>query len=186
MRLLSATMLLAGLASPAAAIDPGGDWMVTEKTAVIHIAPCTPTPGAPPSAGPASFCGVIYWTKGPPGTDQNNPDPAKRSRSVIGMPTILDMKPSATPNKWEGQIYNAEDGKTYSGNISLVSDNVLRVQGCVLGFLCGGQDWTRAVCDTAKSTGSPPMTRTTASPSPRLPVATACRELAPAQPPATR
>src|SRR3954471_17267627 len=129
----------AGLTGPVfAAAEPTGDWLVAEKTAVIRVMPCAP--------GQPALCGYIVWTKGPPGTDKNNPDPARRSRSVIGLATILNMKP-ATGNKWEGEIYNAEDGKTYSGSIGLLSDNVLRIEGCVLGFLCGGQNWTRTRCD---------------------------------------
>src|SRR5262245_43647545 len=144
MRKFCLSVALAGLSSPAfaapapAAPEPVGDWLVADKVAVVRVAPCTP--------GQPALCGHIVWTKGPAGTDKNNPDPAKRSRSVIGLPTILNMKPT-TPNKWEGEIYNAEDGKTYSGNISLVNENVLRIEGCVLGFLCGGQNWTRTKCE---------------------------------------
>ncbi len=53
------------------------------------------------------------------------------------------MKPAAG-GKWEGQIYNAQNGKMYQANVSLKSDNELKVQGCVLGGLfCGGETWTR-------------------------------------------
>ena len=34
------------------------------------------------------------------------------------------MQPTA-PNKWSGQIYNADDGKTYQANVTLVSDNAM-------------------------------------------------------------
>ena len=144
---------LAGVAvsSPALAADPNGDWLVAEKSAVIRIAPC----------GDA-LCGNIAWTKGPAGNDKNNPDPAKRNRPIVGLTILQNMKP-AGDNRWEGEIYNAQNGNTYSGSIALASDKVLRIEGCVLGFLCGGQDWSRAKCDQA-----PPVTtgaRTSASPS---------------------
>ena len=58
------------------------------------------------------------------------------------MPILLDMTPTK-PNKWDGQVYNSKNGKTYSANISLFDPNTLRIQGCVLGFLCGGENWTR-------------------------------------------
>jgi uncharacterized protein (DUF2147 family) len=135
-----AALAIAGLSSPALAADPNGDWLVAEKTAVVRIAPC----------GDA-LCGSIAWTKGPPGTDKNNPDPAKRSLSMIGLTVISNMKPTRG-NRWEGEIYNAQDGKTYSGSIALSGENVLRIEGCVLGFLCGGQDWTRAKCEEAPTT----------------------------------
>jgi uncharacterized protein (DUF2147 family) len=132
-----AALAIAGATSPALAADPNGDWFVSGKTAVIRIAPC----------GDA-LCGNIAWTKAPPGTDRNNPDPAKRNRSLMGLTILQSMKP-AGPNRWEGEIYNAQDGKTYSGSIALASENVLRIEGCVLGFLCGGQDWARAKCEEA-------------------------------------
>jgi hypothetical protein len=55
-------------------------------------------------------------------------------------------------NEWNGQIYNSSDGHTYDANISLSAPDVLRVEGCVLGFLCGGEDWTRV---TARTTSLP-------------------------------
>lgn len=60
---------------------------------------------------------------------------------MIGLPLFSDMQ-SAGPNKWSGQIYNADDGSTYASNISLISADSLRVEGCV-GALCGGETWTR-------------------------------------------
>src|SRR5262245_64500004 len=107
-----AAAALTALTSPALAAEPTGDWLVAEKTAVIRVSPCG-----------SALCGHIVWTKGPAGTDRNNPDPAKRSRSIIGLETLVHMKPAGA-NKWEGEIYNAQDGKIYSGNISLAGDNI--------------------------------------------------------------
>ena len=44
---------------------------------------------------------------------------------------------------WEGQVYNAKDGQLYSSTIKPVGSDQLEIQGCVLGFLCGGETWTR-------------------------------------------
>jgi len=124
-------ILLACLVSPAAAADPTGEWLVAEGTARIRIEPC----------GDALW-GVISWSK-EPGKDENNPDPAKRDRSIIGMPILLKMK-KVESNRWDGEVYNAENGKTYTSRIGLVKDDVLRIEGCVLaGFFCGGENWTR-------------------------------------------
>ena len=49
--------------------SPIGEWAVQDGTAHIRIVPCG-----------KSLWGVIAWTKGPPGKDENNPDPAKRER----------------------------------------------------------------------------------------------------------
>jgi uncharacterized protein (DUF2147 family) len=162
---LALASIIAFLGGPAFAADPSGDWFVADKTAVIRVAPCG-----------NAMCGHIAWTKGPPGTDRNNPDPAKRNRPIVGLPIILSMKP-ASANRWEGEIYNAQEGKIYSGSISLVNDATLRIEGCVLGFLCGGQNWSRAKCEEARpgtaATGGRPATP---APAPAL---TSCREAAP-------
>jgi len=52
------------------------------------------------------------------------------------------MQPSG-PNKWSGQIYNADDDNSYASNISVSDPHTLKVEGCV-GALCGGENWTRS------------------------------------------
>jgi uncharacterized protein (DUF2147 family) len=53
------------------------------------------------------------------------------------------MKPSG-PEKWSGQVYNAEDGKTYTGHISMQGAGALKLEGCALGgLICKAQNWTR-------------------------------------------
>ena len=50
------------------------------------------------------------------------------------------MKPSG--DHWSGRIYNADNGKTYASDVSLVDARTLKVSGCVL-FICGSEQWTR-------------------------------------------
>jgi uncharacterized protein (DUF2147 family) len=131
-RLLCGAGLLFGLlGSASAAPGPAGEWMVAKGQAIIRIVDCG-----------GQYWGVVAWEKDPSGTDAKNPNPALRSRSTLGMPILLGMRPSGQ-GAWNGQIYNAEDGRTYGGHISLQGPNTLSVQGCVLGFLCGGETWTR-------------------------------------------
>jgi hypothetical protein len=59
------------------------------------------------------------------------------------MATLIDMKKSAGAEQWEGQVYNAKDGQMYSATITPVGTDQLEIKGCVLGFLCGGETWTR-------------------------------------------
>lgn len=61
---------------------------------------------------------------------------------MIGLPLFSGMQLSG-PNKWSGQIYNADDGSTYASSVTVTSAEALRVEGCV-GALCGGETWTRA------------------------------------------
>ncbi len=139
MRRLAAILIVsafgAGLSAPALANDPAGLWLTEEGDAKIRVAKC----------GDA-ICGNITWLKEPtdngrPKVDKNNADASKRSRPIIGVPIVLSMKPDGS--KWSGQVYNAEDGKTYSGNITMAGNNALKLQGCVGGFICKTKTWTR-------------------------------------------
>ena len=68
----------------------------------------------------------------------------EKTRPLIGVPIVLSMKPDGD-KKWSGQVYNAEDGKTYSGNLTEQGPNTVQLKGCALGGLvCSGQNWTRA------------------------------------------
>ena len=122
----------AALAQPTNIPAPGatGEWLVAKQYARIKIADCD-----------GRLWGVVAW-EAQPGVDSKNPDPNLRTRPTLGMPILLGMTPSQT-NRWDGQIYNSQDGHTYSASISLLDPNTLRVQGCFLGFLCGGENWTR-------------------------------------------
>jgi len=131
-RLLCGAGLLFGLlGSASAASGPVGEWMVAKGEAIIRIVDCG-----------GQYWGVVAWEKDPSGTDAKNPNPSLRSRSTLGMPILLGMRPSGQ-GACNGQIYNAEDGRTYGGHISLQGPDTLSVQGCVLGFLCGGEQWRR-------------------------------------------
>ena len=137
---------------------PTGEWLVAKQLARIKIADCD-----------GRLWGVVAWEAQPGGVDKKNPDPNLRSRPTLGMPILLGMTPSKD-NRWDGQIYNSEDGHTYSANITMVDPNTLRVQGCFLGFLCGGENWTRfETADVTASTqrpSKPPAKKTAAAPPP--------------------
>jgi uncharacterized protein (DUF2147 family) len=127
----SAVISAAGMA-PALALDPTGDWRVADGVANIRVAQCN-----------GSMWGVVAWEKTPGGRDTNNPDVSKQARPTLGMPILIDMKKKPGVDQWEGQVYNAKDGQSYSSTIKPVGPDQLEIQGCVLGFLCGGETWTR-------------------------------------------
>jgi len=131
-RVLVFFAILAAGAAPAFAADPTGDWRVADGVANIRVAQCN-----------GNMWGVVSWEKIPGNRDKNNPDAAMQSRPTLGMPILLAMKKKPGADAWEGQVYNAKDGQTYSSTIKAVSADQLEIQGCVLGFLCGGETWTR-------------------------------------------
>jgi uncharacterized protein (DUF2147 family) len=130
-----AAMPAAAAAEPAASSDaksPIGEWITEDGEGRVRIRACG-----------QALCGVIS-SGDPKDTDRHNPDASKRNRPLLGTPVLIDMK-SVNSKRWEGEIYNAKNGKTYASNIMLKNPDVLRVEGCVFGgFFCGGQDWVRA------------------------------------------
>jgi uncharacterized protein (DUF2147 family) len=115
-----------------------GTWLTQAGDARVKIGKCG-----------GGICGNIVWLREPydtatgqPATDSKNRNPALAKRSMIGLPLFSGMQPSG-PNKWSGQIYNADDGSTYASSVSVTGADSLRVEGCV-GALCGGETWTRA------------------------------------------
>jgi uncharacterized protein (DUF2147 family) len=127
----SSLLLAIGLV-PATAADPTGDWRVADGVANIRVAECN-----------GNMWGAVAWEKTPGGRDINNPDVSKQSRPSLAMPILINMKKKPGVDAWEGQVYNAKDGQMYSSTIKPVSADRMEIQGCVLGFLCGGETWTR-------------------------------------------
>lgn len=133
-----AVILCAPLA-PAFAADLKGNWLTEEGKATVRIADCG-----------AALCGTIVALKEPndpatgqPKTDKNNTDTGKRNRPMIGVQIVLGMTPAGA-DQWKGQVYNAEDGKTYTGSLTLQNANTLKLQGCILGgIICKSSTWTR-------------------------------------------
>ena len=128
------------LIAPARAADPLGSWLTGDKKGKVHIVNCG-----------GAICGTLSWLAEPndpdtkqPKTDKNNTDAGKKSRPLLGIPIVLNMKP-AGGEKWEGQVYNAEDGSTYSGSFTMTGANSAELKGCVMGgIICKGQTWTRS------------------------------------------
>jgi uncharacterized protein (DUF2147 family) len=137
---IAAAALLALMTCSARAEEPTGTWLTQTGGSKIKVADCG-----------GALCGTITWLKEPndpetgkPKTDKHNSDASKRSRPLIGVQIVLGMKPAGA-GKWAGQVYNAEDGKTYSGNLTFTGGNSLQLQGCALGGLvCKGQTWTKS------------------------------------------
>jgi hypothetical protein len=136
--------------------------------------------------------GVVAWEKTPGGKDKNNPDAAKQSRPTLAMPILIDMKKKPGVDAWEGEVYNAKDGQLYSSTIKPVGTDQLEIQGCVLGFLCGGETWTRVgppipsspANSMAKGApkGAPGAAPKTAAPAPAAPKTMGAANPAPTSP----
>jgi len=124
----AAALLLVYAPGMAGAASVDGTWR-TPKGWLIKIAPC----------GDAR-CGTVVG--GTSELDKHNPDPAKRSRKMVGVRLLWGLKKSG--KGWAGKLYNPHDGKTYTGKVAVSGDS-LKLSGCVLGGLfCRSQTWRRA------------------------------------------
>ena len=137
-----ATLAVLLLAAPAKAQSSGGGpdgiWLTQAGDAKVRVSKCG-----------AGICGVVVWLREPidrqtgkPQVDDKNPNPSLARRPIIGLPLFSGMHPTG-PSQWAGQIYNADDGKTYASKISVTGPGTLKVEGCV-GAFCGGEDWSRS------------------------------------------
>jgi uncharacterized protein (DUF2147 family) len=75
-------------------------------------------------------------------SDDKNPDPSKRDRPIIGL-IIMEGGKKVGENKWVGTLYNRENGKSYSGTVTVRSRDALDLSGCVVAVLCKTLTWTR-------------------------------------------
>jgi uncharacterized protein (DUF2147 family) len=118
--------------------EVSGIWLTQAGDAKVRVSKCG-----------GGICGVVVWLREPinpatgkPQVDDKNPNPALANRPMIGLALFSGMRPSG-PNRWSGQIYNADDGRSYASNISVSGPDSLTVEGCV-GVFCGGETWTRS------------------------------------------
>ncbi|WP_376987170.1 DUF2147 domain-containing protein [Bosea sp. R86505] len=100
--------------------DVAGTWLRESGASRVRFAKCG-----------EAMCGTLAWLKDPSGT------------AKVGQRIFYDMKPSGD-GKWTGSAFNPEDGKTYSGTMTLAG-NKLTTSGCVLGgLICRSVSWNRA------------------------------------------
>lgn len=100
------------------------------------------------------YYGRIVWLKTPtyedgsPKVDKNNPDASKRVNPVLGLNLLKDFVFDEGDKEWNnGTIYDPENGKTYSCNITLAGDKKIHVRGYVGISLIGRTDTWFKVMD---------------------------------------
>jgi uncharacterized protein (DUF2147 family) len=138
---LPGLILAAGLAAAASSgsmadAGPSGTWVMDNGKVTVAVDEC----------GENNLCGKIVALAKPldkhgkPKVDKENPDPSLRSRPVIGLTILRNMRAEGD-NKWVGTIYNADDGNTYSSVMKLSGD-LMKVKGCVV-FICKSMSFKR-------------------------------------------
>lgn len=138
--LFAAVFATTAIASSAVAAPAGpdtvvGTWHTQTHNGIVDIKKCG-----------ASLCGTVVTgddIKANPGLkDALNPNAALRSRTLRGL-TILSGFHLDGSDWADGQVYKPDNGKTYTGKITIVDANHLKLRGCVFVPLCQTQVWTR-------------------------------------------
>lgn len=118
--------------------DVVGKWKLEDGTAIVEVY----------KSGNV-YNGKIVWlaepteADGSPAVDNNNPDKALRSRQLIGLNMLSDLK--AVDGEYSGgKIYDPGNGKTYNCSMKVQGD-VLKVRGSLdkKGLLGRTMDWFR-------------------------------------------
>ena len=131
MRVLIAAAALIGVAAggPAPVV---GHWLTVDGKAMVEVGPCG-----------QAICGritkVLKPRPGGPAVDANNPDPAQRSRPIVGLVILSGF--TAAGDRWKGRVYDPESGRTYRSEL-IRAGTTLKVKGCI-GPFCRTQDWTQ-------------------------------------------
>lgn len=86
------------------------------------------------------------YENGEPPKDDENPDPALRERSLLGVQILDGFVYNAKKEEWkDGTIYDPKSGKTYDCYGWLESDDLLKLKGFVAGIRMLGRssEWYR-------------------------------------------
>ena len=106
---------------------PIGVWLLSNQRIQMEIAPCADR-----------LCGKLVWfkhptdTRGSPLVDAKNPDPALRSRPLLGLTVLQDLRQTGEGIWEDGKIYNPDDGKEYQARMSIQEDGTLHVRAYVV------------------------------------------------------
>jgi uncharacterized protein (DUF2147 family) len=130
---IAALGLVALSTFPAQAAQPvTGRWATVDGKAIVAVAPCG-----------QHLCGriekIVKPTPGRPQTDIKNPDPALRSKPLVGLALLTGFTDAG--DLWKCTIYDPESGKSYTSKVSRNANGTLKVQGCIA-FFCKTQTWT--------------------------------------------
>ena len=130
-------LMLAPLAA-AFAQDVVGKWKLEDGTAIVEVY----------QQGDV-YNGKIVWLQNPteadgsPAVDNNNPDPKLRTRQVLGLNMLSNLK-KGNGEYSGGSIYDPGNGKTYNCSMKVEGD-VLKVRGSLdkRGLIGRTMDWFR-------------------------------------------
>ena len=102
-----------------------GKWMSSENNLTVQV-----------YKNGDHFRAKIIWFKDDPSEpmeewrDKHNPDPKLRSRKLLGMDVLSDLRYDADDNSWEdGTVYDAKHGHNWDASAYIDKQGLLRVRG---------------------------------------------------------
>ena len=118
--------------------DVVGKWKLSDGSAIVEV-----------YQNGDVYNGKIVWLQNPteadgsPAVDNNNPDAKLRSRELIGLNMLSNLKKGESEYSG-GSIYDPGNGKTYNCSMKVEGD-VLKVRGSLdkRGLLGRTMDWFR-------------------------------------------
>ena len=124
-----ALLTLTALAAPAAAAQAPfeGRWTNPKKSVIIEVAPCG-----------SAHCGTVVWAS--PKTKAN----ARKggTEQLVGTHLITGIR-RTNDGTYKGRGFVPKRNITAPATIRQTGPNTMIVKGCVLGFICKEQRWTR-------------------------------------------
>jgi uncharacterized protein (DUF2147 family) len=117
-RSVALTLFVIALPGIACAFDPYGTWMRPSTGTQVSFYDCR-----------GKLCAKIVAVKD------------ERRKSEIGTVVITGATKSAD-NEWKGDLLNTDDGKIYTGVVTMQGPYALYLKGCFT-FICRGETWTK-------------------------------------------
>ena len=117
---------LSAAAGPVTSCDQiCGRWISSEKDLIVEVYKIG-----------EHFKAKVVWFRDDPNApmeescDKKNPDPALRSRKIIGMEVLSDLKYHEESHTWEdGKVYDAQHGKEWNASAFIDKEGLLKVKG---------------------------------------------------------
>ncbi len=137
----------ARLPSPDPADAVVGIWLVESRDAAVQI-----------EKDGDEYRGRLAWLlhpnygvedgpllNGKPAVDNQNPDPALRSRTLLGLPLLWGLHYVAETISWDdGRVYNTQNGQSYHCRVWMDGPDHLKLRGYLgVEFLGHTTTWTR-------------------------------------------
>lgn len=127
---------LAMLAAPLGGANAAGngvkqlvssEWRNPSNSVHIRITPC----------GGERVCGTVIWASEKAKAD------ARRGGTdrLVGANLFREFR-QVEPGKYKGRVFVPDMNRTFSGQMR-IEGNAMIGKGCVLGFICKSQTWTR-------------------------------------------